>query len=104
MHLRDPELGRDLGLRHLLEEAELDDAPYAGVEGFEAGGEKPLVVDSLVAGLGPRELLATGSRVGERVEYACAASSASITSSSSTAAASASSAIVGDRPSVVVRS
>ena len=48
MHLRDPDLLRDLGLRQALEEAKLQDLPLALVERLEAGCEDRTILRDLV--------------------------------------------------------
>ena len=56
MHLRDPDLGGDLRLGHLLEEAQLDDASLPLVECVERRDERS-VLDLLEAGVLDAELL-----------------------------------------------
>src|SRR6266516_7173950 len=51
VHLRDPDLLRDLRLGQALEEAQVQDPPLALVEGLEAGREDGHVLGDLVARL-----------------------------------------------------
>ena len=57
MHLRDPDLGGDLRLGHLLEEAQLDDASLPLVECVEPRRDERSVLDLLEAGVLDAELL-----------------------------------------------
>ena len=57
MHLRDPDLRRDLRLRHRTEETELDDPTLPLVERVEALGDERAVVDVSVPGLVDAELV-----------------------------------------------
>ena len=63
MHLRDPDLLRDLRLRQPVEEAEVEDPPLALVEHAEAGREHGAVLRDLV-------LVLLGAERLERVELA----------------------------------
>ena len=63
MHLRDPDLLRDLALRQAVEEAQVQDPPLALVEGAEAGSEHGAV-------LRDRVLVLLGAERLERVELA----------------------------------
>ena len=60
MHLRDAELGRDLRLRQLVEETELDDAPLALVERVEAGVDERSLLDVDVPSLLDAEAVREG--------------------------------------------
>src|SRR4029450_6009306 len=60
VHLRDPELGCDLGLRQLVEEAQLDDLPFTFVEGGEARAYERLVLDVDIPPLLDPELVEQG--------------------------------------------
>src|SRR5205823_5899486 len=63
VHLRDPDLLRDLGLRQPLEEAEVENRPFTIVEDAEAGRQdRPVLGDLVLVLLRPERF--------ERVEVA----------------------------------